>query len=97
MSIYETAYIPVYLPNTDIKVCDAEIRVYPVVEGNGRLDDVWVYGDDGKLYTLSDEVGRAVLTQIEKEQPRVWAEIRAAAFENSGGLMKRITHSMEKL
>lgn len=78
-----TAYIPLYIPNTDIPCGEAEIEVYPVAEGNGRWDDVYARGLDGKLYTLSDEVGRAVLSQIEKEQPLVWQEIRMAGGDNS--------------
>ena len=79
----ETAYIPLYLPGHDVPCGEAEIAIYPVAEGAGRQDDVYVIGLDRKSYALNDEKSQYVRELIEREQPKVWNEIRLAGVENS--------------
>lgn len=77
-----SAYLTFREPGTDIPSAEVEYIIYPVREGAGRYDDVWVINVvDRKPYMIPEDRRRYVLNRIATEQPDVWNDIRVRAYE----------------
>jgi hypothetical protein len=82
-----SAHIP--LRERDIVVGDLEIRIRPIHDEAFAGDlacDVYFIGVDEQQHAFTDERAREVLSEIRRDHPAVWREIREAAQSNYKGL-----------
>ncbi len=77
------AYIP--LRERDIVVGDLEIRIRPVYDEAFADDlscDVFFIGADDRQHAFTDMRAREILTEIKRDHPATWREIKEAAESN---------------
>jgi hypothetical protein len=73
------------LRERDIVVGDLEIRIRPVHDeafADGLACDVFFIGADDKEHAFTDSRAREVLSEIKRDHPSVWYEIKEAAEYN---------------
>lgn len=74
------ATYPAYLPGTDVKIREEDLRVRIRAAGdNEAMWDVQFEGIDGHWHTLPRDQAPAVLRHIEATQIGDWEDILAAA------------------
>ena len=81
-----TTYIP--LRERDIVVGDLEVRIRPVHDEAFADDlacDVFFIGADDKQHAFTDLRAREILTEIKRDHPAIWHEIKEAAEHNYKG------------
>jgi hypothetical protein len=78
-----SAHIP--LRERDIVVGDLEVRIRPVHDEAFADDiacDVFFIGADDKEHAFTDLRAREILTEIKRDLPSIWHEIKEAAEFN---------------
>jgi hypothetical protein len=81
-----SAHIP--LRERDIVVGDLEIRIRPIHDEAFADDlacDVFFIGVDDKQHAFTDLRAREILTEIKRDDPATWREIKEAAEYNYQG------------